>query len=896
MKILIKILFLLFILLITCEVKSQNHFIAYEKLDFRLEDKILKVKVDSLLQLTSLQHNNAHIIAIARDFSKKIWRTHLNNAIYYVNIAIRSSGLLKNQEENLSTLYFRRGYFNFLKGDKSKALIDYKKVIALNAEKSKIAQSYCEIGRIHLSLGDFYESLRFYKEGIRILEALKEYKKLINQYLNLVIVYDEIGGKYSLVRKLSIFQRIETLQLHQPLNYYQKISLNNNLAFLYADESLFDFDKAKKYHFKNLTLYDEYEDSENRCKTYTNLADLYNIKKNDSAKLFISKGIKLCNDATSIAKYKHQLSTFYKNKQEYKIALDTLELSLQLIRGNSIHKLAHVISFKKLKRIRDKPYLLDILIDKSRLLFLKAKQENKSQDLLVALQNIRLADQLLSHLQNENREEQSKLYWRSRASKIYTLGVSIAKKLGDDETGFYFIEKNKAILLFEGIKENIESNLTPEIKERKRNLREEILKLESDTTKTSEAKLFQYKNKYQRFIDSLKMEFPLYNISKKQTEIHTVRELQENLTNEVALISYIWSTDNNNESILYGVAVNKTQIHTFKIANAEKVTLLVSDFRKDISEPFDELADRDNFHKKSNQLYELLFPKGKTRELLSDKKLIIIPDGELQYIPFEALITDVNSEKYLLEKHQISYAYSASFLLYNRKLERNYKKDFVGFAPVSFQHSELSTLKKSADELESIYEFTSGNQFLNVEASKKNFLKEAPESKIIHLATHANGTSKPWIAFNDVKLKAYELYVNTISAELVVLNGCDTSLGEISEGEGVMSLSRGFFHAGAHTVVSTLWNANDKSTAIIITNFYKNLKAGMSKVEAIHHAKLNYLKTANLSENSPYYWASIVLTGDGDTVLYNTSVWLRLLYVLGTFLLLIVFLWWKKKR
>lgn len=896
MKILVKILFLLFTLLIVCKVKSQNHFVAYEKLDFKLEDKILKAKVDSLLRLTSLQNNNAHTIAIAGDFSKKIWRTHLNNAIYYVNMAIRSSELLENQEETLSTLYFRRGYFNFLKGDKSKALIDYKKVIALNAEKSKIAQSYCEIGRIHLSLGDFYESLRFYKEGIRILEGLKEYKKLINQYLNLVIVYDEIGGKHNLERKLLIFQRIETLQLHQPLNYYQKISLNNNLAFLYTDKSLFDFDKAKKYHFKNLTLYDEYDDSENRCKTYTNLADLYNTRKNDSAKLFISKGIGLCNDATSIAKYKHQLSTFYKNKQEYKIAFDTLELSLQLIRGNNIHKLAHVTSFKKLKKIRDKPYLLDILIDKSRLLSLKAEQENKSQDLLIALQNIKLADQLLSHLQNENREEQSKLYWRSRASKIYALGVSIAKKLGDNETVFYFIEKNKAILLIEGIKENIESNLTPEIKERKRNLREEILKLESDTTKTSEAKLFQYKNKYQRFIDSLKMEFPLYNISKKQTEIHTLKEVQENLTNDVSLISYIWNINNNNESILYGVAVNKTQVHTFKIANAEKVALLISDFRKDISEPFDELADRDKFHEKSNLLYELLFPKGKTRELLSGKKLIIIPDGVLQYIPFEALVTDEDNKKYLLEKYQISYAYSASFLLYNRKLERNYRKDFVGFAPVSFLHNELSTLKKSADELESIYELTGGSQFLNVKASKENFFKEAPESKIIHLATHANGTNNPWIAFNDIKLKAYELYVNAIPTELVVLNGCDTSLGEISEGEGVMSLSRGFFHAGAHTVVSTLWNANDKSTAIIMTNFYKNLKAGMSKVEAIHHAKLNYLKTANLSENAPYYWASIILTGDADIIVY-TSFCMHFLWGFGIAILgVVLFFFWKNSR
>ena len=228
--------------------------------------------------------------------------------------------------------------------------------------------------------------------------------------------------------------------------------------------------------------------------------------------------------------------------------------------------------------------------------------------------------------------------------------------------------------------------------------------------------------------------------------------------------------------------------------------------------------------------------------------------------------------------------------------ERNHSQDFAGFAPVSFRHNELSNLKNSANELEGIYTETGGNQFLNAEASKSNFFFEAANSTTVHLATHADASGNPWIAFHDSKLGAYELYTSTIPAELVVLSGCETSLGEISQGEGVMSLSRGFFHAGANTVASTLWNANDKSTAIIMTDFYKNLKAGESKATALHNAKLNYLETANLSEKSPYYWAPMVLMGDADTVVY-ASLWTKLLWGLGGVLLLVIlFFFFKPKK
>ncbi|WP_143569739.1 CHAT domain-containing protein [Tenacibaculum agarivorans] len=880
------------VLLFVVEVRSQNYFKEYQNLDFTKEYPLLKKEVDSLLRLCE---NEMTFVKISGDFSKRIWYSHLDDAIYYVNVSITSLESIKNQETELSALYFRRGYFHYRQGKNSQALINYKKVIALNAVQIRVAQSYCEIGRIYLDEGDFYEAVEYYKEGIRILEELKDYKKIINQYLNLAIVYDGIGGKNGIENKIRSLQKAESLLAKIPFDYNQEISLNNSLAFLYIENGLFDFKKARKYHFKNLALYRENNDSENTCNTYANLADLYNLVKKDSAKVFIEKGMNFCNDSITIAKYKHQLSTFFKHKKEYTKALGTLQSTLNTI-GNLNDEIKDVQNISILKKLSNIPYIVDVLIDKSNLLMLRGTSENVNDDLVIALQNIKLADQLLSYLHQENREEQSKLYWRSKASQLYALGVSIAMILNDHNAAFYFIERNKAIILIEGIKENVDDRLPLSVKERKHTLKKEILKKEKEEPNRIESDLFQYKQRYQKFIDSLKVTFPTYNDAKSQAEVISVEEIQQKLEKNTAIVSYIWNADDKNNPTLHGVLITKEEAHVFDVKETRNVISLVADFRQRISQPFETITNKKSFQETAHDLYKLLFPEEKVRRLLTGKKLIIVPDGELQNIPFEALITNKNTNEYLIETNQISYAYSVSFLVYNSSLQREVKKGFVGFAPISFRHDSLSTLKKTADELKSIQAVMNGRKFLQNEATKNTFFSEAPGNSMLHLATHAEASGNPWIAFHDSKLMTYELYTSSIPAELVVLSGCGTSLGEISQGEGVMSLSRGFFHAGANTVVSTLWNVNDKATAKIMESFYKNLKSGQSKAMALHNAKLQYLQTTKTSEVAPYYWASIILMGDGEIVLY-TSFLDKFLWVLGGIVLFlgVFFIFIKRK-
>ena len=97
-----------------------------------------------------------------------------------------------------------------------------------------------------------------------------------------------------------------------------------------------------------------------------------------------------------------------------------------------------------------------------------------------------------------------------------------------------------------------------------------------------------------------------------------------------------------------------------------------------------------------------------------------------------------------------------------------------------------------------------------------------------------------------------------IPADLAVLSACETGLGRIAGGEGVMSLARGFAHAGCQSIITTLWQVNHGSTAQIMEQLYRQLVSGRPKDEALHQAQLAYLNDAGLDNagRHPYYWSA----------------------------------------
>ena len=189
-------------------------------------------------------------------------------------------------------------------------------------------------------------------------------------------------------------------------------------------------------------------------------------------------------------------------------------------------------------------------------------------------------------------------------------------------------------------------------------------------------------------------------------------------------------------------------------------------------------------------------------------------------------------------------------------------------------------LKWSEKEVTGISKILSGKVFLYDEASEEKFKILAPKANIIHLATHAviDDEAPLYSKFlfshsnktaEDGLLHTYELYNMDLNANLAVLSACSTGTGKLVNGEGIMSLARGFMYAGCPNVVVSLWQVDDKSTASIMTNFYEEIKKGTDKDTALRNAKLEYLKNAEEVKSNPFYWASFVLIGNPDPVPFN---------------------------
>jgi CHAT domain-containing protein len=119
-------------------------------------------------------------------------------------------------------------------------------------------------------------------------------------------------------------------------------------------------------------------------------------------------------------------------------------------------------------------------------------------------------------------------------------------------------------------------------------------------------------------------------------------------------------------------------------------------------------------------------------------------------------------------------------------------------------------------------------------------------------------------------LQMSEIYGLGLKANLVVLSACQTALGREITGEGLIGLSRAFFYAGARSVVATLWNLNDRFAAEFIQRFYSELNQGHSSEEALRRAKVAYVNHPRYSH--PFYWSSLVMLGDGTTVLVDEPI------------------------
>jgi CHAT domain-containing protein len=285
---------------------------------------------------------------------------------------------------------------------------------------------------------------------------------------------------------------------------------------------------------------------------------------------------------------------------------------------------------------------------------------------------------------------------------------------------------------------------------------------------------------------------------------------------------------------------------------------------------------------------------------LLPKRLYIVPDGALGYVPFEALLLRAdaradrfNKHHYFGQDHIISYAYSATLLreMRAKKHRKEPQGKVLAMAPFfrgdvhllseavasgealfALRSDTLSALPDSGDEALRIAKAYEGKSLIGQEATKAAFEREAADYRILHLSTHGMADDRvgdfAWLGFaipgahdQFEKLYVRDIYNLSLNADLVVLSACQAGLGKLQRGEGIISLSRAFAYAGAKGIITTLWSVDDEKTKDFMITFYLHLQT-MPAAEALHQTRLDFLDKRTGEAAHPYFWAGLIGVGD----------------------------------
>jgi CHAT domain-containing protein len=402
-----------------------------------------------------------------------------------------------------------------------------------------------------------------------------------------------------------------------------------------------------------------------------------------------------------------------------------------------------------------------------------------------------------------------------------------------------------------------------------------------------------------RFLEKVKSDNPAYYALKYQISSESVASASTLLQNNQALLEYFTG-----DSIIFLFVVRPDTMIVREVKRDFPLEDWIEGLRYGIYGYYaaEKAVQTDSLKADAKRNYLEFAPK-LYQKLVAPvaqhlpEKVILVPDGPLGYIPFDALLTaapedanDFKSYPYLIQQHQFSYTYSATLLreMRDKKHRREPEYDFVAFAPFyngdttllagmysydDLMRKDLQPLAFSGPEVAAASKLMRGETVAGAAATEARFTATAGNYRILHLATHGRADNRvgdyAFLAFTEIQdslenelLYVKDLYNLQLNADLVVLSACETGIGKLQRGEGIISLARAFAYAGAKSIVTSLWSVNDKSTSELMRFFYRELRRGKDKDEALRLARLRFLKESSVKNSHPFFWAAFVPLGD----------------------------------
>lgn len=561
----------------------------------------------------------------------------------------------------------------------------------------------------------------------------------------------------------------------------------------------------------------------------------------------------------------------------------------------------------------------------------------KSTDQNLLLSSHRWHKKAISIIRNETQlvdRGWSKLKWMKDAHRVLcdaTYTNLLLYKQTDNRgyltEAFTFSERSKATLLYEamqeanalqiaGIPDGLlakEYDLRVDIAYYEKQEQELLIAGSSDTDTellTVRDSLFNLNRRLERLKTRFETSYPAYYRAKYTLPTVELDEVQQTLLEEgQSLVEYMVG-----DSSIFIFLVKPDDFEVLEIKNDFPLEDWVSNMTKNGIYGFYTLPQNERSNRKAaesvhsytvaaQKLYEKLWAPiaGKVTE-----RVVVIPDGVLGYLPFEALLEGVPPREgvfskypYLVSRHQVSYCYSATLLKEMKEHEVKGNGQMLAMAPFyrgdakrleayvdSSQlvlglslRDTLSPLPASGEEVAVVSKLWSGEAVYGDTASLDFFKNRAPEYSLLHLSTHGKADDRlgdyAYLALGREgalteydKLYARDLYNTQLNADMVFLSACETSSGKLRRGEGIVSLARAFAYAGAKSMVTTLWKVDDEKTKALAIRFHAKLLEGVPKDQALRDAKLNYLgeQKGRGAGAHPFFWAGFIGIGDMSAV------------------------------
>lgn len=763
------------------------------------------------------------------------------------------------------------GIFYFNINDYTNA-IHYLKLALKNENKDiRYLRALNQLGYVYIEVGQYHLANDLYILGSKIcIDKFPKAKERLLIFQNQLKLYAESDLSPPLNEIVAEFKQLE--QLFKDKHPEILLDCKLNLAIIYFRQGKYKEDIAL-----NQEILAELKEEEQDLKTriLNNIAfSKIVLKEYGEAHRLLQDNLSMVNDNFLRSAILNNLGELYLSKGQIDSSKAYFKQAINvLLNGNENDYLnASLLDVSPFKTD-----LINLFNDLTRAQLKQFETKRDSSELMNALQVFNQMDVLVDAIRLTNTEQQTLFYWRNEVKPIYDNALRTAYMAGDMKAAFYYAEKSKAIILLDELVKNNSSRASyvpDSLLQLEKITKSDILQLEIDlhqTTETKEkdalsAKLINTKIELGRIIDAIGIFDPKYVNSKYNPPIKTIQQLKNKLKKNECFISFIWS-----DSTLFRFVIDHQQTNIDVININPRFHKELTALIHSVQSPFKNQMERADFYNRSHKIYSQLFAKA----ALQKKKIILSADGLLNFLPFEILVTKFNDQKvdYLLKDKVISYIFSANTGFIDKVTSHN--SSMVAFAPTHYDKTlALSELNFTDYELSPI--LTKGAQHYTYENADKSALLGAFDfGNLIHIYSHASANDihqpYPWIAAYNELIYLPEIYNHKTTADLVILSACETNLGKAVSGEGIISLARGFVHAGAGSVMASLWKVNDRSNAEVIHEFYNYLEKGHSKAAALRGSKLKYLKQNHSYMLDPYYWAGIIYIGADDQLSISTK-------------------------